>query len=165
MNMTTIKNAGCAGRMAVTLLLLLAVALLPLSGCASRGGKTYSDGEVRTIQKVRYGTVLSVGEVTVEEDPSLVGPIVGGLAGGVVGSFFGRGVGRTLFILGGAAAGAVAGGAAEYGLKRYTATEITVELDDGEIIVIAQQDDEVFVQGDKVRVLTTQEGRARVQHR
>ena len=150
---------------AVVLMLLLVMSLLPLAGCASRGGKTYSDGEVRTLQKVQYGTVLNVGEVTVEEDPSLLGPVLGGVTGGIVGSFFGRGVGQTLFILGGAAAGALAGGAAEYGIRRYTASEITVELDDGSIVVVAQQDDEVFVQGDKVRIISTEEGRARVQHR
>ena len=91
--------------------LLLTALLVPFaSGCASRDGKTYSDGDVRKVQRVSVGTVVDVTEVMVEDDPSLVGPIIGGVAGGVVGSLFGAGAGKTLATLGGAAIGAVAGG-------------------------------------------------------
>ncbi|MDR1360253.1 MAG: glycine zipper 2TM domain-containing protein [Deltaproteobacteria bacterium] len=138
---------------------------LMLTGCASRGGKTYSDSEVRSVQTVQWGSIISVKDVLVEEDPSFVGPAIGGVAGGILGSLIGAGSGRTLTILGGAALGALVGGAGESAVRRYQATELTVELENGQIIVIVQGNDELFVNGDQVRVLHTGEGRARVQHR
>ena len=146
-------------------LLVLALVLgTALSGCASRGGKTYSDGEVRQVQSVQFGTVRDVVEVMVEEDPSVVGPMLGGVAGGIVGSLFGAGSGRVLATLGGAALGALAGGAAEHQIRRYKATQITMELDDGGSIVVVQGNDTLFVNGDRVRIVSTGEGKARVQH-
>ena len=156
---------GTHGGRCARVLLVLALALgMVLPGCASRGGKTYSDGDVRTVQRVNQGTVVDVTEVMVEEDPSIVGPLVGGVAGGVIGSLFGAGTGRTLMTLGGAAVGALAGGAAEYGVRRYKATQITMEMDNGETMVVVQGNDDFFVRGDRVRVIQTGEGRARVQH-
>jgi outer membrane lipoprotein SlyB len=150
--------------LSVFFLAALAAGLI-LSGCASRGGKTFSDSEVRSVQTVQFGTILSVQDVMVEEDPSFIGPAIGGVAGGVLGSLIGKGTGRTLSILGGAALGALLGSAGESAARRYPATELTVELDSGQTIVIVQGNDEVFVSGDAVRVLHTGEGTARVQHR
>ena len=101
----------------------------------------------------------------VEEDPSFIGPAIGGVAGGVLGSLIGKGTGRTLTILGGAALGALLGGAGESAVRRYPATELTVELNNGQTIVIVQGNDDIFIKGDAVRVLHTGEGAARVQHR
>ena len=36
-----------------------------LSGCSSRGGRTYKDSEVRTMQRVPQGPVTDVTEVRV----------------------------------------------------------------------------------------------------
>ena len=152
------------GRFGTPLLILTLALGLVLSGCASRGGTTYSDGEVRQVQTVQYGTVVDVVDVMVEEDPSIVGPLVGGVAGGVLGSLFGSGTGRTLFTLGGAALGAIAGGATEYQMRRYKAMQLTMELDDGGTIVVVQGYQEFFVKGDKVRIVSMGDGRARVQH-
>ncbi len=147
------------------LLAVLLAAGLVLSGCASRGSRTYSDGEVRTVQRVQNGTVVAVEDVMVAEDPSVVGPIIGGVAGGVVGSLFGSGAGKTLATLGGAAVGALAGGATEYEVRKYPAKQLTIDLDNGQTIIVVQGEDEYFVKGDPVRVVSTGEGKARVQHR
>ncbi len=156
------RKGGVCARALLTVLL---AACLGLSGCASRGGKAYSDGEVRTVQRVQYGTVLDVSDVMVEEDPSLVGPMIGAAAGGVVGSLFGSGTGKTLAVLGGVALGAIGGGVTESQLlRRYPAAQITLELDNKDILVIVQGYDDMFVKGDRVRVISTDEGRARVQH-
>jgi outer membrane lipoprotein SlyB len=157
-----VKKHG--GRYAQLLLASVLAVGITLSGCASRGGKTYSDGDVRQIQSVQYGTVLDVTEVMVEEDPSIVGPAVGGVAGGILGSLFGAGTGRTLMALGGAALGAAAGGAGEYAMRRYKANQITMELERGGTSVVVQGNDEYFVKGDRVRIIHTGEGHARVQH-
>lgn len=116
------------------------------------------------MQRVQQGTVTDVTEVMVEDDPSLVGPALGGVAGGVIGSLFGAGTGRTLATIGGAALGAVAGAFTESGLRRYKALQITMRLDNGDSLVVVQGLDDTFVRGDRVRVLTTDNGNARVQH-
>ena len=152
-------------RTATALLLALLAAGLVLQGCASRGGKTYSDDEVRTVQTMQYGTVVNVSDVMVAEDPSIIGPILGGVAGGVLGSLVGGGTGNTLAIVGGAAVGALAGGAGEYAVRKYEATELTIELENGNTIVVVQGNDEYFVSGDPVRVIMTGEDKVRVQHR
>ena len=155
------RNMTSHGRFSVIILLLVA---LVLPACSSRGGKTYRDGEVRQAQSVSYGTISSVGEVRVEEDPSGIGAVVGGVAGGILGSLIGGGAGRTLAILGGAAVGALGGHAIEGGARGYKAAELTVELDNGGMVVIVQGHDEYFQPGDRVRVVSTSQGTARVQH-
>jgi outer membrane lipoprotein SlyB len=135
-----------------------------LPGCASRGGRTYKDSEVRTAQRVQKGVVADVTEVMVEDDPSLFGATAGGVAGGVLGSLLGGGRGRALFAVGGAAVGALAGAATESQLRKYRALQITVDLDGGDTLVVVQAPDESFVRGDRVRLITGGGGSARVQH-
>ena len=154
----------CCGQCGKALLIIALALGLALPGCASRGGKTYNDGDVRRVQSVEYGTVLDVTEVMVAEDPSVVGPLLGGLGGGLVGSLFGAGTGRTLMILGGSAIGAIAGGATEYAVRRYKANQITMEMENGGTLVVVQGNDEFFVKGDRVRVIQLGDGHARVQH-
>ncbi len=147
------------------LVLVLVIFSMTLSACASRGGRTYSDGEVRQAQSVQYGVVANVENVRVEEDPKGLGTVLGGVAGGILGSMVGGGRGRTLAILGGAAAGAVGGTAAESALSGYEALQITVDLENGSTVVIVQGTDDYFSTGDRVRVISSAAGRARVQHR
>ncbi len=148
------------------MLVLLMCAGLALSGCASRGGRTYTDGEVRTVKQIQSGTVIDVSEVMVEDDPSLLGPAIGGVVGGVVGSLFGSGAGRTLATVGGALVGAGAGALGESEFRKYKAIQITIELDNKQVVAVVQSpDDEFFVKGDRVLIIGTGEGRARVQHR
>ena len=149
----------------VTVLLVLA---LGLGGCGSR--KSFPDGDIRSLEGVYYGTVIDVTDIMVAEDPALAGPVVGGVVGAIVGSQMGGLLGSPL---GGStgnllltAAGIVVG--VETGSKvqtrRYRATQITMELNNGKILVVAQGSDDYFLKGDKVRILHMGEGRARVQH-
>ncbi len=142
---------------------LLMAAILP--GCASRGGQTYNDRDIRRVQTAQYGTIADVTEVQVEDDPTLFGPVVGGVAGGVLGSVFGSGAGKVLTTLGGAAGGALFGGLVESSARSYSATQLTIDLESGENIVIVQGNDEYFAKGDPVRVILLGNGKARVQHK
>lgn len=144
-------------------LVLLAV-VLALPACSNRGSKVYNDGEAYSVQRVSYGTVVAVDNVRVEKGGSGTGAILGGIAGAAVGSFFGGGSGKILTVLGGAAAGALGGSAIEGEAKSYNALQITTELEDGSIVVIVQKDDEYFAPGDKVRIISTGDDTARVQH-
>lgn len=132
----------------------LLMALLILSGCSNYSGRSYSGAEARTAQTVDYGTVVSVQEVSIEEDNAgTLGTLGGGVVGGVLGSLVGHGRGRTLATLGGALAGAGLGYAGTKAATTQTALEITVRLDSGQEISVVQGKDVMFAPGEKVRVL------------
>jgi len=153
---------------ALQMLAVLLVLALALGGC---GRKSFPDGDIRSLEGVYYGTVLDVTDVMVAEDPALTGPIAGGVVGAIVGSQIGGLFSSDLIssnvsdlVL--TAAGIVIG--VEMGSKvqtrRYRATQITMELNNGKILVVVQGSDDYFLKGDKVRILHMGEGRARVQH-
>jgi outer membrane lipoprotein SlyB len=80
------------------------------------------------------------------------------IAGGTIGGGSGKGVARAAGAVGGAAAGA----AVEEKSTRQTGLEITVKLDNGQVIAVVQAADEQFDEGDRVRVLRRPDGSARV---
>ena len=126
-----------------------------LSACApGQGANTYSRNQARTEQSVRMGTVESVRNVRLEGTRTPVGTIAGGAVGGVAGSAIGGGRGSTIGAILGAVAGGVAGSAIEEGATRKDGVEITIRLDNGNIIAITQEADETFRPGDRVRVLS-----------
>ncbi len=132
-------------------------------GCASsRSGKVYSRDEARRPLNVYYGTVLEVHEAQIEGTKTAAGPIAGAAAGGVIGSTIGGGSGKNVATVLGALAGSMAGAAAEEGLTRKDAMEITVEMDDGRIIVVVQEADDVFNVGDRIRIVKSPDGTMRV---
>lgn len=144
------------------LMVLVAVALL--AGCASsKSGEVYSRDEARQAMTVRLGVVEFVKEVKVEGGKSGLGTAAGGVIGGVAGSTIGGGRGSTLAALGGAIGGAIVGTVAEERLGRFDGLEITVKLDSGTAIAVVQEKDMMFAVGDRVRVLTTRDGTARVE--
>lgn len=130
-------------------------AVTVLSACApGQGANTYSRNQARTEQSVRMGTVESVRNVRLEGTRTPVGTIAGGAVGGVAGSAIGGGRGSTIGAILGAVAGGVAGSAIEEGATRKDGVEITIRLDNGNIIAITQEADETFRPGDRVRVLS-----------
>jgi outer membrane lipoprotein SlyB len=137
--------------------------LIITSGCASsRSGEVYSRDQARKTQTVRMGTVEVVRPVQIEGTKSFVGPAAGAAAGGAVGSTIGRGSGKTVATVLGAIAGGVAGGAAEEHITKKDGLEITVKLDNGDVIVVVQEADVQFAVGERVRVLRGNDGTTRV---
>lgn len=134
------------------------------TGCASsKSGEVYSRDQARQAMTVRLGTIEFVKEVQVEGSKSGLGAAAGGIAGGVAGSTIGGGKGSTLAALGGAAIGALAGHVAEEKMTKFNGLEITVKLDDGDVLAVVQEADVMFVVGDRVRVLTGRDGTTRVE--
>ena len=135
-----------------------------ISGCqpVSQGGKTYTMNQAKSGVRSDHGTVLHISEVFIQHDEKGVGTVAGGILGGVVGSTIGGGRGRTLATAGGAAAGAALGSAGERASRTKDALEIEVELEDGRILVIVQEKDDVFSVGDNVRVIEARDGTLRV---
>ncbi|HEY9210047.1 MAG TPA: glycine zipper 2TM domain-containing protein [Methylotenera sp.] len=145
---------------------LLAVSLLAalLAACASsNSGSVYSRDEARKVQTVKTGVIESVRQVKLEGTKSPVGTIAGGAVGGIAGSSIGGGRGSAIAAVIGAVAGGLAGSALEEGVTRKDGVELTVKLDGGGLIAIVQEADEVFMAGEKVRILESG-GVSRVSH-
>lgn len=135
-----------------------------LAGCAtSSSGQVYTREQTRRAMSVQLGTVEFVKSVRVEGSKSGLGAAIGGVVGGVGGGTVGGGKGSTLAALGGAAVGALAGHVAEGKLTELDGVEITVKLDDGQVIAVVQEADLLFAVGDRVRVLTDPHGTVRVE--
>ena len=131
-------------------LCIAALGMLTLTSCASSmSGSAYRRDQARQAQTVHEGTVVYVRPVQIEGTKSGLGTIAGGIMGAALGSTIGGGSGR------------VVATAAE-GVTRQNGLEITVELDNGEVIAVAQAADEIFEVGDRVRVLRRPGGEARV---
>jgi len=105
---------------------------------------------------------LAVREVLIEGTKSGLGGLAGGIMGFALGSTIGSGSGRGVARAAGTVAGAAAGGAIEEDATRQNGLEITIKLDNGQVVSIVQAADEKFDEGDLVRVLRRPDGSARV---
>jgi len=144
---------------------MVVAAGLVLSGCpASMSGSAYSRDQARQAQEVQLGRVQSVRQVMIEGTKSGVGAVSGAALGGVAGSRIGSGTGQIAGAVGGAVLGGLAGSAIEEGVTRQPGLEITVRLDNGRTLAVTQAADEPFYVGDRVQVLTSYDGTARVTH-
>ena len=143
-------------------LLTLTLALLAtvnLTGCASGlGGGDYERTETRRVMSVRMGVIESVRPVKLEGTNTPLGTVAGAAIGGVAGSTVGSGKGAAIAAVVGAVAGGIAGAAAEEGFTRKQGVEVTLKMDNGELLAIVQEDGgENFKPGERVRLL--QDGR------
>lgn len=149
--------------MRVLAVLLLALAVT-LAGCiSSRSGAAYSRDQARHMQDVQMGTIEAVREIVIEGTQSGIGAAAGAAVGGIGGSEVGHGKGAAAGAVVGAVLGGVAGGAIEEATTRKKGYEITVKLDGGRAVAIAQEADEEFKVGERVRVVTGN-GVTRVSH-
>lgn len=136
---------------------VLAASLAILAGCANRSASSsvYTYGQAQQEQIVRYGTVVSVRPVTIQEDRSSgLGTLGGGALGGVAGSAIGGGRGQILTSIGGAILGGLAGNAVENQMGKTQGLEITVRLDNGETRVVAQAADVALTSGQRVQLIS-----------
>ena len=125
-----------------------------LTGCAGLGSGSYTREQARREQTVRMGYVESVRDVKLEGTRSGAGPVAGAVAGGIGGSQIGRGSGSTVAAVLGAVAGGFAGHAIEQGVTARRGVEVTVKLDNGQMVAVMQEADETFRPGDRVRILS-----------
>jgi outer membrane lipoprotein SlyB len=145
---------------------LLAIGLLSifLGACASsNSGSVYSRDDARKVQTVKTGVVESVRQVKLEGTKTPIGTVAGGAIGGIAGGSVGHGSGSAIVAVIGAVVGGIAGSAAEEGITRKDALEITVKIDGGALVAVVQEADEPFKAGDKVRLIENGET-TRVSH-
>ena len=135
-----------------------------LAGCfpESRSGNIYSRDQARTSQSVNYGTILRVDLVTIEGTQTGAGTLAGAAMGGALGSAVGGGSGQTIATVGGAIVGGITGAAIEKGVTTVQGVELEVQLDNGELLVVVQENDAVYKVGDRIRVLRDSQGTTRV---
>jgi outer membrane lipoprotein SlyB len=143
---------------------VVCAAFLVLAGCAgSQSGASYSQTQARGEMTVRLGVVESVRQVSIEGEKTPVGALAGGAIGGMAGSNVGGGRGSTVGAILGAVAGGMAGNAIEEHASKRAGLEITIKLDNGQLIAVTQEADEAFHPGERVRVLSGH-GATRVSH-
>jgi outer membrane lipoprotein SlyB len=135
--------------------LALAVSVGVLGGCASsNAGNVYSRDEARQAQVVKFGTIEAIQPVKIEGTQSYIGTVTGAVLGGLAGSTVGGGTGAKAAAVAGAVGGGVAGNAAEKALTRADGLELTVRLENGNVMAIVQeQSEQQFRVGQRVRVV------------
>lgn len=138
-------------------LVILSVAAIGggLAGCASsNAGNTYSRGEARQAQVVKFATIEAIQPVRIEGTHSYIGAATGAVLGGLAGSTVGGGTGQKAAAVAGAVAGGLAGNAAEQLVTKANGLEITVRLENGNVMAIVQeQSEQQFQVGQRVRVV------------
>jgi outer membrane lipoprotein SlyB len=136
-------------------LAVLLMISVTLAGCvSSMSGDTYTRDQARQVEEVRMATVENVRPVMIEGTKSQIGTTAGAIIGGIGGSNVGAGKGSAVGSVLGAVAGGLVGSAAEEGVTRQSAQEITIRYEDGRMVAVTQGGNEKFQAGDKVRVLS-----------
>lgn len=136
---------------------VVAASLAVVAGCANRSASSsvYTYGQAQQEQIVRTGTVVSVRAITIQDDKSSgAGMIAGGALGGVAGNAIGGGSGRALTTVGGALLGGLLGNTVENQMGKKQGLEVTVQLDNGETRVVAQEADVALSSGQRVRMIS-----------
>lgn len=143
------------------------ILLLPLTlgACSiTPSSTTYTTTQAGTMQEVKFGTVIGLRNVMIREDNAETGKVAGGVIGGVAGNDIGEGKGQVIGSVAGAVIGGTVGMALDRSIQSKQGVEITVRLEDNRTVAIAQLADERFIIGDQVKVLTSQDGKARITH-
>ena len=144
-----------------TRLVLLLAATLAASGCTFPSSKTVVPAkQANQIQSSERGTVLKVRTVTIEGRRSHLGPYAGAVIGGAAALPKGGATttGKALGVAAASTVGAIVGEGAEEYLTRRNAQEITVELKNGDVVVIVQESPPEYQAGDRVEVIHGQGG-------
>jgi len=140
------KENFSKGEIMKLLLASMSVVALMLSGCATGNGPEYDGNSYNQIKRYDTGVVVAERGVIIKDDGS--GKFLGALIGAVVGSTVGHGDGSVLAALGGGLVGGYAGN--EVG--KANAKELTIELDNGENIVIVVKGKDIQV-GDRIQII------------
>lgn len=146
-------------KLGTLLTVLFALSLVQLTGCTNTPnpyGDNYGSAETRTVQQVYYGTIIDTKPVTIDASSgtNMVGTVAGAAVGGVLGSTIGGGTGSTLAAIGGGLLGGYAGGKAANAMGESNGVNLTIRLDNGNVISIVQEvnPNVMFRVGEKVQV-------------
>ncbi|RAP69538.1 glycine zipper 2TM domain-containing protein [Candidatus Erwinia dacicola] len=125
-------------------LVVVALAGITLASCVNDNtlsGDIYSASEAKQVQRVTYGTLVSVRPVQIQggDNSNIIGAIGGAVLGGFLGNTVGGGTGRSLATAAGAVAGGVAGQGVQGSLNKSRGVELEIRQDDGNTIMVVQK--------------------------
>lgn len=151
---------------------ILAAALFAalLAGCASlppgmtgqypNSADVYTPGQAQQVQQVQLGTVLAVRSVQIAATGTETGTgsALGALAGGLLGHSVGGGRGKILATVAGALGGGIGGNLVAEHAYQQPGLSITVRLDDGRVVSVAQAADVQISVGERVELVSAYYG-------
>ena len=116
--------------------------------------------QANQMQVADIGTVVKVADMNIEGRKSNIGQYGGAIIGAAAASPVGgvRSTGSALGVAGASIAGAVIGEAVEEYATRKRAQEITVQMKNGDMVVIVQAAPPYYAVGDKVHVIHSPAG-------
>lgn len=145
--------------------MLFALSLAFLTGCAQMplnlgarypsSASMYSPQQTQQLQTVQVGTVLSIRPVSITADSATTVPVgvVGAAAGGLLGSKVGRGNGRRAMAAVSGIAGYVAASHAAQTAFQQRGNQITVKMDNGQMVAVTQAGDTEVALGQRVQIV------------
>jgi outer membrane lipoprotein SlyB len=131
----------------VMLMTVVMIWIPMMNGCATNEGPEYDGNSYDSIKRFEIGTVVGERPVVVKDDG--LGTFIGAITGVVLGSFIGGGRASSLGALGGGLVGAYAG--SEVG--KANAEELTVELSNGEVVVVVVKGEKIYSMGDRIKII------------
>ena len=144
-------------------LILASLLCISTSGCSnSVSGRVYSREDARSQMQVMYATVISTQPVTVEGDRDGLGTLSGAGLGGAIGYAASSGPWQPAALVAGAVFGTIAGPFIQEHISRRSAYEIELQLENGERTMIVQEDDVEFRPGERVRLVSGNDGELHV---
>ncbi|AHB97865.1 membrane protein [Francisella orientalis] len=127
---------------------LIFLSLLILSGC-STSEPSYSASSIGQVSQVKQGKIIDIQQVHIKGSDN-VGARVGGLGGALAGS--GNMLTSIAGSIDGAVVGGIAGGATEDAITSSKGYQFTIQLSNGETLVILQEDKHGLNIGDEVTI-------------
>jgi outer membrane lipoprotein SlyB len=142
--------------------IMVAFSFCTFYGCASsQSASVYSRNTARKAHRVEQGIIEHVKPVKIEGTKSKAGAGIGAISGGILGNTIGDGSGKTIATLFGVLIGGAAGAATEEKLTKVSAFEIVIKKDNGQQIVIVQENDNYLTVGDRVNIISANDGTVR----
>ncbi len=141
----------------LSIMFLTLLAMPFMSGCATNKGPEYDGNSYNKIKRIQTGVVIAERPVVIKDGGG--GTFLGAIIGTVLGSTMGSGRGSTLMALGGGLAGGYAGSQ----INKADAQELTVDLNTGETVVVVVKGDNLYVIGDKIKIIKDGNTVARVE--
>jgi len=140
----------------IKIIIALSIAIILLGGCVpDRSTKIYTSGQALQAEDVEEGIVESTEPATIRKDGTIIGTIGGAIIGGIAASTIGGGKGKEIATTGGVILGGVLGDLFEKGVTDKNALKIVVKLNSGQKIVVVQEADVTFEQGERVNVFSS----------
>ncbi len=138
-------------------IIIMSMTLLTVSACATRGVNEVGPDSTSYLMHYEDGRVAEIKSVVIKDDGT--GGFLGAITGAVLGSTMGRGRGSALATLGGGLLGAYAGNE----IAKANAQELTVDLNNGDSVVVIAKGQQFSV-GQHVRIVLENGNVVSVEH-